>query len=272
MTDLLELGAAPTASEYTELFVLQLYPYASVYVGAEGMLGGEARDRIAGFWRALGESPPAEPDHLAVMLAQLASLVEGEAAEHDTTRRQAISRARTAFFWEHLLCWLPPYLTKVASHAPPTYQAWARLVQDVLAVETQRLDVIPGLPLHLREAPPSPTPRDADREAFLASLLVPVRSGMILTRADLSRAARTTGLALRAGERRFALNALLDQDPEATWAWLESEANDWTRKHMRSAYQPNVLSEFWAARATVTARTLAELRALRTGGVARSGT
>ena len=32
------------------------------------MLGGEARDRIAGFWRALGLVPPPEPDHLAVML------------------------------------------------------------------------------------------------------------------------------------------------------------------------------------------------------------
>ena len=65
----LELGAVPEASEYTDLFVFQLYPYASVYLGAEGMLGGEARDRIAGFWRALGQVPPAEPDHLAVMNA-----------------------------------------------------------------------------------------------------------------------------------------------------------------------------------------------------------
>ena len=66
-----ELGELPTADEYTEVFVFQLYPYASVYLGAEGMIGGEARDRVAGFWRALGQMPPAEPDHLSVMLALL---------------------------------------------------------------------------------------------------------------------------------------------------------------------------------------------------------
>ncbi|HEX8421973.1 MAG TPA: hypothetical protein VF634_01095, partial [Pyrinomonadaceae bacterium] len=41
VADALALGALPEASEYTEVFVFQLYPYASVYLGAEGMLGGE---------------------------------------------------------------------------------------------------------------------------------------------------------------------------------------------------------------------------------------
>ena len=71
-------GAA-RARRHTDLFVFQLQPYASVYLGAEGMLGGEARDRIAGFWRALGASPPSEPDHLATMLALLRRSGEREA-------------------------------------------------------------------------------------------------------------------------------------------------------------------------------------------------
>jgi TorA maturation chaperone TorD len=58
----------PQAHEHTEVFGLQLYPYASVYVGPEGMLGGEARDRIAGFWRVLRLTPATEPDHLATLL------------------------------------------------------------------------------------------------------------------------------------------------------------------------------------------------------------
>jgi hypothetical protein len=51
--------AAPDAAAPTEVFTLQLPPYASVYLGGEGMLGGEARDRVAGFLRALGVTPPA---------------------------------------------------------------------------------------------------------------------------------------------------------------------------------------------------------------------
>src|SRR5437764_4107878 len=71
---LLELGGPPSASEYTETFVFRLYPYASVYLGAEGMMGGEARDRVAGFFAALGQTPPPEPDHLSTLLATYARL------------------------------------------------------------------------------------------------------------------------------------------------------------------------------------------------------
>src|ERR1700748_1744761 len=79
---LLGLGEPPTVSEYTDTFTFQFYPYASVYLGAEGMLGGEARDSVAGFWRALGQVPGAEPDHLAVMLATYAQLSSpGDASE-----------------------------------------------------------------------------------------------------------------------------------------------------------------------------------------------
>src|SRR5204863_6550834 len=76
LAELLDLGPPPSAAEHTDLFRFQLYPYASVYLGAEGMLGGEARDRIAGFWRALGLVPPAEPDELTVMLGFYAELAE----------------------------------------------------------------------------------------------------------------------------------------------------------------------------------------------------
>ena len=86
----LELGPLPPAADHTDLFDFQLYPYASVYLGAEGMLGGEARDRIAGFWRALGLTPPPEPDHLAVMLGLYAGLCEGP--EGDRRRLRARQR------------------------------------------------------------------------------------------------------------------------------------------------------------------------------------
>ena len=73
------LGLDPAGdAEHTEVFVLNCPPYASVYLGPDGALGGEGADRVAGFWRALAISPPAEPDHLTALLALYASL--GEAA------------------------------------------------------------------------------------------------------------------------------------------------------------------------------------------------
>ena len=101
VADLLDLGPLPGEAEYTELFLFQLTPYASVYLGPEGMLGGEARDRIAGFWRALQQEPPAEPDHLAVMLAFYARLTEEEAGSDGSRARGALQRARKAFEEEY---------------------------------------------------------------------------------------------------------------------------------------------------------------------------
>ena len=39
-------------------------------------MGGLARERIAGFWNAVGLTPPPEPDHLAALLGLYASLTE----------------------------------------------------------------------------------------------------------------------------------------------------------------------------------------------------
>src|SRR5262245_19090493 len=91
----LELPAVPSADEHTAMLVFQAYPFASVYLGGEGMLGGEARHRVAGFWRALGGEPPAEPDHLSVLLAGLAALSDQPSV-------------RGALFWEHVASWMPP--------------------------------------------------------------------------------------------------------------------------------------------------------------------
>src|ERR1051325_10353454 len=124
VAEALGLGAARESSAYPDLFVFQLYPYASVYLGGEGMLGGEARDRVAGFIKALGQEPPQEPDHLSTMLGAYASLCASEEAAGGARAREHFRGARRAFLWEHLLSWLPVYLDKLARVAPRLYRAW----------------------------------------------------------------------------------------------------------------------------------------------------
>src|SRR5215217_8141929 len=150
VADALGLGEPPGAEEYTELFVFELYPYASVYVGREGMLGGEARDRVGGFWRALGQVPPAEADHLAVMLALYARLGELGEGEGSEAGRAGWRGARRAFLWEHLLSWLPVYLGKLAEIAQPFYQRWGEVLMKALLAEIEAVGTQELLPLHLR--------------------------------------------------------------------------------------------------------------------------
>lgn len=248
----LELPGRPDGVEYADLFLLQLWPYASIYVGAEGKLGGEARDRVAGFWRALRMTPPAEPDHVAALLGLYATLVDAEVAELDPARRGLRRRSRQALLWEHLLSWLPPYLAKLNEIASPFYRAWGELLSAALIAEAVELELSDDLPLHLREAPEL-----ADTEDLTAGILTPARSGIVLVRDDLARAAHRLGLGLRQGERTYVLKALLAQDPAATVDWLAEEAKRWVDIHMSMPSELGSIREFWISGSRKTAEMVA---------------
>ncbi|MGH3190661.1 MAG: hypothetical protein ACRDOL_26050, partial [Streptosporangiaceae bacterium] len=85
-----------------------------------------------------------------------------------------------------------------------------------------------------------------------AALTTPARSGIILTRRGLTRGAGHSGVGHRIGERRFALRAMLDQDPAATLTWLGQEAARWQNRHA-SRVPADPASQWWTARASRTA-------------------
>ncbi len=240
-------------ADYTEALMLGLYPYASVYLGPEGMLGGEARDRIAGFWRVLGTGPAKEPDYLPVMLAGYARLIDSVSGD------QRWANARRAYFHEHLASWLPPWLEAMTRQAPPFYADWARVLQAVLADEASRLPAAEGAAMHLREAPRLEVPEDDEPNPFAAALLAPAVSGILLTRHDLRRAARDLGMGLRVGERRFMLTALLEQSPRDCLTWLADEARRWRESCSNWSGLAPATAEHWAARATRTRHVLQDL-------------
>ena len=201
----------PGNAEHTEVFVLNCPPYASVYLGAEGGLGGEAADRAAGFWRAIGITPPAEPDHMTALLSLYARLGEAAGQTRVPATAGVLTRARHALFWEHLWPWLPGYLDAVDDLGTPALAPWARLARR--ALEADRGDHPGGrLPLALRAAP-APATEPGGMSDLLDMLTAPIRGGFVLTRRRLSAAAAGAGAGHRIGERRFSLRAVLEQDP-----------------------------------------------------------
>jgi TorA maturation chaperone TorD len=238
----LALPGEPRADEYTDVFLFQLYPYAAVYLGGEGKLGGEACDRVAGFWRALGLTPPAEPDHLAALLGLYAALAE----------RGAPTAWRRALLWEHLLSWTPPFLAKLDGVAPAFYRQWGVLLDEALNAEASALGPLPAQPLAHRHAPALEPPNEIGGAAFLDQLLAPVRTGFVLVRDDLAAAGCGLGLGLRIAERRYVLQALFAQDAEGILRWLAGYARWWASRHR---------SPFWRERATASASLLETLSA-----------
>ncbi len=221
-----------------------------MYLGPDGALGGEGADRAAGFWQALGLTPPAEPDHLTTLLSLYASL--GEAA--DESRRPATAAAlagfQAALFWEHLWPWLPAYLEAVTDLGAPALTGWAELTRRAMAAEYSAQPEQAQLPLALRAAPAAAGPYGPLRD-MIAALTTPVRSGIILTRRQLALGAGKAGVGHRIGERRYTLRAMLEQDPPATLTWLSQEAQRWERRHAGRGAD-DAASRWWTARAALT--------------------
>jgi TorA maturation chaperone TorD len=275
------LEGAPGATEYTEALVLGVTPYASVYLDSDGMIGGEARERIAGFWTATGQTPPAEPDHLGALLGLYAALAERAAADgrgggdgssgggggggggtDPAARAEAVlaARARDALLHEHLAPWAPLLLGRVAEQGG-FYAEWAALLARVLDQEVLAAAEADALPVHLRLARPLPDPREEGSAAFLRGLLAPVRSGMIVTRRDLAGIARALALGARVGERRWVLDHLLGQEPAEVLGALAGLARTAAEAHAARIPVLGGIAAWWRERAGASFSLLEDLAA-----------
>jgi TorA maturation chaperone TorD len=259
IAQLLDLGPAPDEATHSDLFLFQVYPYASVFLGEGGGIGGEARDRVEGFWRVMGQDPPPDADHLATLLAAYAGLIEAEEEAREDRARVRWRQARHAFLWEHILSWTLPFSLKLREIAPPFYQGWVEMFESALAQESATLGPPSRTPLALRESAPLSDPREGDAISFVTALLSPVQSGIVLTRGDLARAARDLGLGLRIGERAYILKAMLAQGAPDTLSWLAEEASAWERRHDGTGSIAPEVADFWVERARSSAELLADL-------------
>jgi TorA maturation chaperone TorD len=270
LADALGLPDPPDAAGYTDLFEFQLYPYASVYLGPEGMLGGEAEGRVAGFWRAVGREAPPEPDHVSSLIglyvalgveeAELAAAA-GEQAGATAAQVALVGRSRRALLEEHLVPWVFAFLDRVEELGGAFHAHWAVMLRETFEGEVRQGGPVTVLSAHLDGAPPLPDPREDGATSFLKAMLAPVRSGMILTRADLGRISQALELGLRAGERRYALEHLLGQDAPGVLHALADEADRQAAAHEGRVGTCGAAATFLAGRASVTAvllRTLAD--------------
>lgn len=260
IAEALDLSPVPDDVSWTQVFVFNLYPHASVYLGPEGQVGGEAADRVVGFFRALDAVPPPEPDSISTLLAALAQL--RERADDGDVRA---GHAEATLVHEHLRSWLPLVLARIAALAPPPWPDWARLVGTTL--QRDDIESVDGLPLHLREAPTFSDPRVGEGDgghhgagSLVEQVLVPVRCGFVVTTTDLRRCAHETGLALRLAERRYVLGQLLGQDVPTTLRWLADHGQSTTTDAWDGWDDvAGDTATWWRARAASTATLMRDL-------------
>lgn len=257
----LDLPGVPAASEHVREVTAQRLPYASAYLSAGAKPGGEVRDRVAGFRRALGleQDAGAEADHLASLLSLLASLESWRLEEADPARQALLAQARDTLAWEYLVSWTGPYLASFARCGAVFYAEWAALLDRALGELCEEADLPSRLPEALRTAPPFPSPGRGAERATAEALSSPLRSGMIVLRDDLARLSSETGLAARPGGRRDVVRGFLEQDAKATLEWFAGHARRSARR--TPDHPPRRIGQWWSERAARTADVLVEAAA-----------
>lgn len=259
LAELLALPESPSAAEHSDLLLLQVHPYASIYLSDDGMKGGEVRDLTDGFWRAVGREPPADSDHLGALLGLFAALHEAGSAvtPEDGARGRLTGHAAAALRREFLDDWLGVFLDAVdRAGAAPFYGVWGAMVRRVWSEATgqaQYLELDP--PAEDSEAAAVRHPDEHGMAVFIKDLLAPGKSGLVVTRRELEHEAREAGLAFRAGPRASMLETLLKQAPADTLAWLARVSGEWHALHVARGQGS------WAKRALGSGRLAVELSA-----------
>jgi TorA maturation chaperone TorD len=185
---------AAMARAYTDLFLLNVYPYGTAFTDPSGELNGPAAWQAARRYEDRGFRPlelfeVGAPDHVGLCLGFLEHLARG--GEKDIE------------FSSSLLEWVPICCLAVEREpsAHPFYRA-------VAAVTRKRLmeDIPESMPQASEPEESARESTDLEEEEVGLShivrfLLAPARSGLFLSRAKLGQLARAAGMRLPFGSR-----------------------------------------------------------------------
>lgn len=242
--------------EFTRLFALNVFPYASVFLDPEGLLNTETTARVQARYAETGFVPSSAVsvgavDHFGLELSFGAYLLSSGRDD-----------AANQFIQAELLAWAEIFLYAVERNAR---QDFYRL----LAQETRRwlLDDFNSFwdgvkPPHRDTLAEFAAPgiEENDLESIVSFLISPSRSGIFLSKDDLSAIGRRLELPVSFGDRGLMLKSLFRsagefQKIEVLLAALNAEINDWMEQYSSDreycASTPSILHP-WISRATAT--------------------
>jgi hypothetical protein len=264
---MLGLPGDPNRQEFTNLFVVQLFPYASIYLSPNGLAGGAVRKRAAEYWTITGRIAPHEPDHITALLKLYGAIQPS--LHGDNASANVSLENRRAVFWEAIASWLPMYLLRMREIGTALYKAWSDVASDVVEAEAAQLGMPAVMSSFLAAAPA--TPPVTEPAAFIDSLFAPAASGVIISRADLGRCADTNRLTVRMADRRHTLKLMVTENITGVCGWLHHEISRQADNLRRLPDSLAPVRDHWVQRADASARGVAQLHAqyARAGALAK---
>lgn len=206
--------ADETAVVHHHLFQLNLFPYESIFLATDGLLGGPVTNRVQTQYEQSGfdvDTSAISADHFGYELGFLSFLCGAEAdAWEDRWAETAvlIQQRQQTFLQQHLLTWLAPFVPAVRAQQHPFFTALADLT---LAFVADHAAIFGALTSDLT-LPEMPDLLDNDKtglKEIAAFLLTPSYSGVFFSRDQISGIARQQQLPHGFGNRTQMMTNLM---------------------------------------------------------------
>jgi len=211
--------ADETAAAHHTLFRFNLFPFESIFLGSDGLLGGDITQGVVNHYQRSGfpvSGDDTSPDHVGIELAYLAFLSGAESdAWEDNLAPTAVrlQRHQSDFLQTHLLRWLPPLIVAIRQQGGPFFTAVADLTLSLVTDHYQTLrNNLDDTAVHSWQLPPAPDLLNDEKtglKQIAAFLVTPVHSGLYLSRDDVGQLARRQELPRGFGDRQQLLLNLL---------------------------------------------------------------
>lgn len=113
-------------AEHYQLFGRNVFPFEAIFLGTDGLLGGEITESVTAFYQSVGFSAPIDEsaDHISVQLSLMAFLSGAESdalADNVTHQIQRMRQLQRYFLDEHLLRWLPACVSAIQQQGESDY-------------------------------------------------------------------------------------------------------------------------------------------------------
>lgn len=264
---------AELAPAYTDVFLLDVYPYGTAFTDPYGELNGPAAQGVAALYEARGYRPAeltqvGAPDHLGLCIGFLAQV--------EAVARPPVD-AEVGQFVGEFLEWAPACCLAVERErsAHPFYRALAACTREWLLAETSDSKAS-NLNAHTRESamrdPAKRGTSSLQSEIGLRDIvrffLIPARCGMFLSRSRLGQMAMGLGMRLPFGARFEVAEMLFGAAGDsgqvtALLSALGAEVEQWASAYRawpaeHPAWQP--FATRWLERIDTALQTLARMR------------
>ncbi|MEM9952738.1 MAG: molecular chaperone TorD family protein [Chloroflexota bacterium] len=248
------------ASHY-QLFVHNVFPYESIFLGNDGLLGGVVTERVVTFYERIGFQADSSDsaDHISNELSALAHLcfAEHDAIVNDLVHEvQRLRQLQRRFLDEHLLRWLATFWLAVQQQEQSVYTAIVQQSFELVCRHREALgdDLMAQDKLFI--LPRSPDVIDDEKTSLrdiARYLLTPAYTGFYLSSDDIKRIGTRLRLPHGFGKRQQILTNLLrtasdyELFPE-TIAVFKASALDWHTQLESLAGLPVAIQQVWLAR------------------------